>query len=220
MKASYNDVIPFGVDDIYNILSKFAQGQRLKAVKNLAHDSSLMSVDLCSKNGEPLVYVHLLPITESETRVQIMFDDWESDPRRQVWATMSGFTKRGRAMIAGDLALCFSKQRAEAVPDAPALPTSGEGGGNGEKESAKGIPTVQHLARLRQNIAEYFNLDELRTLCFDMGIKHENLAASTLDGMARELVDYCKRTDKLRDLVAKLTDLRPKVSWEVTIAPL
>jgi hypothetical protein len=101
-----------------------------------------------------------------------------------------------------------------AAPITPTLPTINAGDGQGEKESAKGIATVQHLAWLRQNIAEYFNLDELRTLCFDMGIKYENLAASTLDGMARELVAHCERAGKIRELVAKLRKLRSNVSWE------
>jgi hypothetical protein len=98
-----------------------------------------------------------------------------------------------------------------APPQPPLLQVGGE---QDEKESARGTPAVQLLESLRQNIAEHFNLDELRTLCFDMGIKHENLAASTLDGMARELVDYCKRTGRIRELVVKGRKLRPNVSWK------
>jgi hypothetical protein len=53
----------------------------------------------------------------------------------------------------------------------------------------------QHFAdtyrtKLRRNLAEHFNKDDLSTLCSDMGIEYENLAADTLDGMARELVAY------------------------------
>ena len=73
---------------------------------------------------------------------------------------------------------------------------------------------TEALANLRQNLAEHFNKDELRTLCFDMGIKHENLPADTLDGMARELVACCERTGKIPELVAQCRKRHPKVSWE------
>ncbi len=71
-----------------------------------------------------------------------------------------------------------------------------------------------YRTKLRRNLAEHFNKDELLTLCFDLSIKHENLAADTLDGMARELVDYCQRTVQTPALIAKCRELRPNVSWE------
>ncbi len=71
-----------------------------------------------------------------------------------------------------------------------------------------------YLTRLRENIVDCFNLDELRTLCFDLGIKYENLAADTLDGKARELVDHCKRVGKIPDLLVKCRERRPNVLWE------
>ena len=92
-------------------------------------------------------------------------------------------------------------------------PTSNAGDGQNKKESAKGIPALQHLAWLRRNLAEHFNKEELRTLCFDLGIEHENLP-ETKDGMARELVAYCERIGKIRELVAQCRKLRPNVSWE------
>ena len=75
------------------------------------------------------------------------------------------------------------------------------------------IQTGIDRARLRQNIAEHFTKDELRTLCFDLGIEHENLP-ETKDGMARELVAYCERTGRVPELVEKCKGLRPKVAWE------
>lgn len=83
----------------------------------------------------------------------------------------------------------------------------------GDGLSAKGEPTSYDLANLRQNLAKHFNIDELRTLCFDLGIEHENLP-ETKDGMARELVAYCERTGKIPELVAQCRTLRPNVSWE------
>ena len=75
-------------------------------------------------------------------------------------------------------------------------------------EQVEGTLTLEYHAKLRENLAEHFNKDELCTLCFDLGIKHENLAADTIDGMARELVAYCERTGKIPELVAQCRKLR------------
>jgi hypothetical protein len=84
----------------------------------------------------------------------------------------------------------------------------------GKEENAVSRPSRQYLAWLRQNIVDCCNIDELRTLCFDMGIKDENLPASTLDGKARELVALCERRKIIPDLVNKLKQMYPQVSWE------
>lgn len=74
-------------------------------------------------------------------------------------------------------------------------------------------PSAQYLAQLRQNLVESFNKDELRTLCFDLGIEHEDLP-ETKNGMARELVAYCKRTGHVPELVRKCKESRSEVVWE------
>ena len=102
------------------------------------------------------------------------------------------------------------------------LHTSNAGDGQGgpgvgeavQPAQAESTLSPEHLAKLRQNLAEHFSIDELRTLCFDMGIKHENLPADTLDGMARELVSYCERACRIPELVAQCRKLRPNVAWE------
>ena len=70
-------------------------------------------------------------------------------------------------------------------------------------------------ADLRQKIAASFDKEELRTLCFDLGIEHEDLPESK-DGMARELVAHCQRTARIPKLVAACQVLRPEVSWCVS----
>lgn len=94
------------------------------------------------------------------------------------------------------------------IDEAKGKPTPA-GAGNGQGE-----PRSYGLASLRQKLAEHFSIDELRTLCFDIGIKHENLPADTLDGMARELVSYCERACRIPELVAQCRKLRPNVSWD------
>jgi hypothetical protein len=80
-------------------------------------------------------------------------------------------------------------------------------------ERAEGTLPPEYRADLRRNLAEYFNRDELRTLCFDLGIDHESLPEEK-DGMARELVAYCERHSRIPELVEKCRELRPNVLWE------
>jgi len=78
---------------------------------------------------------------------------------------------------------------------------------------AHGSHPTDHRAMLRQNLVDHFNREELRTLCFDLGIEHEDLP-DTKDGLARELVVHCQRSGIITDLVGKCRERRPKVSWE------
>ena len=92
------------------------------------------------------------------------------------------------------------------TPDAPGVPDL-------PKSPEPDKPTSNDLVQLRMTIAKQFNRDELCTLCFDLGIQYENLP-ETLDGMARELVVFCERTGRIRDLVGKCSERRPTVPWE------
>jgi len=87
------------------------------------------------------------------------------------------------------------------APDAPALPTSGAGGG-------RGTP-----ARLRKQIEDSFSDEELRTLCFDIEVDYESLPAQGKAGKARELVACLDRRGRIPDLIAECSKLRPNVSW-------
>lgn len=46
-------------------------------------------------------------------------------------------------------------------------------------------------------LANLFSEEELRTLCFDMGIDYEALPASSKPGKARELMEHCRRHNRL-----------------------
>lgn len=65
---------------------------------------------------------------------------------------------------------------------------------------------------LRQNIADRFNKDELRTLCFDLKINYENLP-DTLSGLIQELILYCKRHNRLTELAERCSISHPDINW-------
>lgn len=82
-------------------------------------------------------------------------------------------------------------------------------------ESSSSTPVNKHLLELRQKLEDHFNKEELCTLCFDLGIDHENLP-SAKDGMVRELVKYCVRHRRISELAEACQDRRPNVSWDIT----
>ena len=69
-------------------------------------------------------------------------------------------------------------------------------------------------ARLRQQLTDHFSEEELRTLCFDLGLDYESLPAQGKAGKARELVAEAARSDRLQELIAQSRSLRPHVAWE------
>ncbi len=90
------------------------------------------------------------------------------------------------------------------------LPTSGADGGQDKTKSAF---SPEYRAKLRHDLATYFGREELRNLCFDLGIPHENFP-ELLDSMAREIIAHCERVDRISALMAKCKELRPNVSWD------
>ena len=92
---------------------------------------------------------------------------------------------------------------------------------NGFTSSASSIPDHESSffggfrADLRHKVATYFNDDEIKSLCFDLGIEYENLAGETREAKARELVTYCERTSQVSQLANRCRELRPSVDWRV-----
>lgn len=89
-------------------------------------------------------------------------------------------------------------------------------GKNEERDRNDGMVSQnENLTRLRQNLTTCFNVSELQTLCFDLGVDYENLPSRGKDDLTRELVMYCQRHNLLPHLVDKCRALRPQVqSWQ------
>jgi hypothetical protein len=76
----------------------------------------------------------------------------------------------------------------------------------------------QQLSQLRQILTGRFDAEEFRTLCFDLGISYDELPGEGLGGKARELIAYCKRHERLSDLMATGKKLHPEIVWPETEA--
>lgn len=74
----------------------------------------------------------------------------------------------------------------------------------------------RYLTQLRQNLVNYFDEDELRTLCSDLRVDYEDLPGQGKSGKARGLVAFLERHGYLPELVKTCSQQRPHVSWEDT----
>lgn len=84
-----------------------------------------------------------------------------------------------------------------------------------EEAEAERRKRQKYLTKLRGNLVNCFNREELRSLCADLDIEYENFP-DVKDSMSRELVEYCERRGRIPELVTICSLLRPSVSWEDT----
>ena len=68
--------------------------------------------------------------------------------------------------------------------------------------------------KLRKEMEASFNIDELKTLSVDLGIKFENIPADTLEGIARELIELMERNKRLDEFITEMKEARPDSNWD------
>jgi len=69
------------------------------------------------------------------------------------------------------------------------------------------------LIRLRDNLVLAFNIHELETLCFDLGVDFDNLIGEGKENKTREIVKYLERIGKLQVLITYCAQKRPHMDW-------
>jgi hypothetical protein len=91
----------------------------------------------------------------------------------------------------------------------------------GSLEKAGVLPAHRHTRalanidrlRLLEAVAGHFSDEELRTLCFELGIDYDDLPAQGKKNRARELIYECERGHRLDTLIALCLQKRPHVDW-------
>lgn len=71
----------------------------------------------------------------------------------------------------------------------------------------------QKLTQLRKLLIQHFSLDELRVLCFDLGLEYEDLPGDTRTTKIHGLIEYLQRRGELYPLLNEVIDHRPNVTW-------
>ena len=73
--------------------------------------------------------------------------------------------------------------------------------------------TPQRRAQLRELLARSFDLEDLRTLAFDLGLNHEDISGDTVRARTRELIAFLEKRERLSELIAWARRERPTIDW-------
>ena len=91
--------------------------------------------------------------------------------------------------------------------------TSGYQGGQGETATNESIANNTAAQEIHQVLLRHFNLEDLRTLCFDLNLEYDDLKGEGRAAKARELVKQMLREQRLPYLQTAIKRARPTVRW-------
>ncbi len=74
--------------------------------------------------------------------------------------------------------------------------------------------STQYLATLHQQINKYFNFSEVKTICFNLGVDHENIPGNIRSAFIRNLIVSMAKRNRLQELVDHVKAERPFVKWQ------
>lgn len=74
-------------------------------------------------------------------------------------------------------------------------------------------PRRFQLPKLIAVLDDSFDNEELRTLCFELGVEYDNLPGTGKKGKARELIRYLERRERIPDLLTVIKQKRPYLVW-------
>ena len=73
--------------------------------------------------------------------------------------------------------------------------------------------SLDKVAELRQKLTDQFEEDELRNICTSLGVNYKRLAGAEQGGIARELVLYLARRERIAELIEACSQRHPNLSW-------
>lgn len=74
---------------------------------------------------------------------------------------------------------------------------------------------LKRRRKLHKILEEHFSMEELRTLCFDLGIDHESLTGEDKPAKARELILFLERHNLVNEIIRTGREIRPDIDWGV-----
>ena len=74
--------------------------------------------------------------------------------------------------------------------------------------------SAKYLSTLHKQIDEYFSFDEVRTLCFDLGVDYENIPGNIRSAFIRNLIISLAKQNRLQELVDAVRQERSFEDWQ------
>jgi hypothetical protein len=73
----------------------------------------------------------------------------------------------------------------------------------------------QQLIRIKETLTNWFSLDELEDLSFDLGVDYSALGGSSKEGNVRNLIMELSRRGRLPQLIEACNERKPEIEWGV-----
>ncbi|MCA9954733.1 MAG: hypothetical protein KC434_08440, partial [Anaerolineales bacterium] len=71
----------------------------------------------------------------------------------------------------------------------------------------------EYLSAIHQLLMQHYNAEELRSLCFRLGVEYDDLPPGGRESKARELTTYLNRRGRLAELQTAVQAERPNAIW-------
>lgn len=87
---------------------------------------------------------------------------------------------------------------------------------NSQENNPTNVPDQSkpaYLSAVHQLILKHYDAEELRTLCFHLGIAYDDLRGAGREGKAREFILMLERHARMDELRQKVTKDRPNAIW-------
>lgn len=81
-----------------------------------------------------------------------------------------------------------------------------------DQKSGSNEKNLEFMRKYRELLSEFFDRNELQTLCFDLGVPHDHLTGTTVPTKAEALVRYCYQRGNLTKLRERILELRPQLN--------
>ncbi len=75
---------------------------------------------------------------------------------------------------------------------------------------------IPSFTQLHSNLMKGFNLSELQSLCFELGVEFEELPGGVKSSKVREFIAYMERRQRLEELLRLCEQKRPHLQWRET----
>lgn len=74
--------------------------------------------------------------------------------------------------------------------------------------------SAQYLSILHKQIDQYFSFNEIKTICFDLGVDYENIPGNIRSAFTRNLIVSLAKQNRLQELVGIVRAERPFLDWQ------
>ncbi len=122
-------------------------------------------------------------------------------------------------LLGKDRPLRIKRRKKETVDSGPKPAPKVADDRQSDRADVGPTPGQTQRDRLLELVVRCFNADEVRDLCFELGVNYNDLSGEGHIVKSRELLRYLERDGRIDEFVAACSRLRPNAPWDTPAAP-